>query len=84
MLQIPRVRCAALSDCFTNTLSSVLIIIFFVELSRFCSAGAAQAAAHTHSDAEGAEPDNRCRRLKPIFRFEYNQTRVLWQLASSV
>lgn len=51
MLQITRVRCADLSDSFTKALSSVLIITFLAELSRFCSAGAAHAAAHTHSDA---------------------------------
>lgn len=51
MLQMTRVRRADLSDSFTKALSSVLILLFLAELSRFCSAGAAQAAAHTHSDA---------------------------------
>lgn len=69
MLRTTRARCADLSDSFTNALSSVFIVIFLADLSRFCPAGAAQAAAHTHSDAGGAQPDNRCRRLKPIFRF---------------
>lgn len=85
MLQITPARCADLSDSFTNALSSVLIIIFFLELSRFCSAGAAQAAAHTHTLMLG-EPDQTIAAVGSNQFSDFNIIKpdVLWQLASSL